>query len=72
MVVKTSEQLSQSLSLMTNQHGHGFLASMVRMRPLLLSVLVLAGLAYLGRQYDLAIGQPFGTSTDAVSRAVSR
>ena len=53
---------------MTNQHGHGFLAIMVRMRPLLLSVLVLAGLAYLGRQYDRAIGRPFGTSTGAVSR----
>jgi hypothetical protein len=38
------------------------------MRRLLLSVVVLAGLAYLGRQYGREIGRMFGASTGAVSR----
>ena len=37
------------------------------MRRLLLSVVVLAGLSYLGRQYGGGIGRLFGTSTSALS-----
>src|SRR5215472_16398007 len=37
------------------------------MRRLLLSVVVLAGLSYLGRQYGGGIGRLFGTSTGALS-----
>ena len=39
------------------------------MRRLLLSVVVLAGLSYLGRQYGGVIGRLFGTSSGALSRA---
>ena len=39
----------------------------VQMRRLLLSVVVLAGLSYLGRQYGGGIGRLFGTSTGALS-----
>jgi len=39
------------------------------MRGLLLSVVVLDGLAYVGRQYGREISLLFGTSTGAVSRA---
>ena len=38
------------------------------MRRLLLSVVVLAGLSYLGRQYGGGIGRLFGTSIGALSR----
>jgi hypothetical protein len=38
------------------------------MRRLLLSVVVVAGLAYLGRQYGREIGRLLGTSTGAISR----
>lgn len=39
------------------------------MRRLLLSVVVLAGLSYLGRQYGGGVGRLFGTSSGAPSRA---
>src|SRR5262249_21729839 len=40
-----------------------------RMRRLLLSVVVFAGLFYVGRQYSGDLGRLFGTSNRAVSRA---